>query len=81
MKKKIVCFIMSMLLMNTVCLLTVSASVEVPAHENINAAGEDRIVPYADVIETRFRTYKGKLQYRRWNLTKNCWVDPYWIDM
>lgn len=41
------------------------------------------IQPRADVIETKFRldTVTGKLQYRRWNATRNYWVDPYWIDL
>ena len=37
------------------------------------------IQPRADVIEYKFRTYNGQLQYRRWNATRNYWVDPYWI--
>lgn len=39
------------------------------------------IQPRADVIEYKFRTYNGQLQYRRWNATRNYWVDPYWIDL
>ena len=39
------------------------------------------IQPYAEVIETKFRTYNGKLQYRRWNATYGYWVDPDWIDL
>lgn len=39
------------------------------------------IQPRADVIETKYRLYNGVLQYRRWNATRNYWVDPYWIDM
>ncbi|MCI8316986.1 MAG: hypothetical protein HFG96_00465 [Lachnospiraceae bacterium] len=31
------------------------------------------------VIKTRF--YNGKQQYRRWNQTRACWVDPDWIDL
>ncbi len=34
----------------------------------------------ADKIVMKTRTEKGKLQYRRWNETKHCWVDPAWID-
>lgn len=46
------------------------------------ASGETGIVPYSDVIVTRYRVGpKGNTQYRRWNVTKNVWVDPYWIDM
>ena len=39
------------------------------------------IMPLADVIEVRTRVYNGKMQYRRWNVTRNRWEDPYWIDM
>lgn len=34
-----------------------------------------------DVIVYKFRTYNGKTQYRRWNETRQKWVDPYWIDL
>lgn len=34
-----------------------------------------------DKIVTKYRVYDGKWQYRRWNETKECWVDPHWIDM
>lgn len=33
-----------------------------------------------DKIVTKYRFYKGKRQYRRWNDTKNVWVDSHWID-
>ena len=33
----------------------------------------------SDVIEYKFREYKNRLQYRRWNATRKFWVDPYWI--
>ena len=39
------------------------------------------ITPYSDVIETYYRLYNGKVQYRRWNVTKGEWVDPYWITL
>lgn len=38
-------------------------------------------MPKADVIVTKFRRYNGVTQYRRWNETQNCWVDPDWIDL
>lgn len=37
------------------------------------------IVPYADKIIYKYRRKDGKLYYRRWNVTRNCWVDPEWI--
>lgn len=39
------------------------------------------IVPYADVIVTKFRILNGVNQYRRWNETRGRWEDPYWIDL
>lgn len=35
----------------------------------------------ADKIIYRYRVHNGIYQYRRWNETKACWVDPYWIDL
>lgn len=31
-------------------------------------------------IITKYRICAGKLQYRRWNVTRGKWVDPYWIN-
>lgn len=39
------------------------------------------IMPLADQIEVRTRVYNGKYQYRRWNVTRHRWEDPYWIDL
>lgn len=41
---------------------------------------DDEIDARADVIVTRFRNYRGILQYRRWNETRGVWVDPDWIN-
>lgn len=37
------------------------------------------IAPMADKIVTKFRIYNGKQQYRNWNETRKCWVEPDWI--
>lgn len=37
------------------------------------------IEPQADVIVVKWRVYNGVRQYRRWNETKQCWVDSNWI--
>lgn len=42
---------------------------------------KEGIILYADEIIYRYRVYNGIYQYRRWNETKECWVDPYWIDI
>lgn len=49
------------------------------SHENF--ALDERITPYADVIETKFRVINGVTQYRRWNKTKGYWVDSDWITL
>ena len=54
----------------------------VPAGEIVSASDAE-IEPLADVIVFKYRTnpVTGKWQYRRWNETKGCWVDPEWIDL
>ena len=42
---------------------------------------DEEIVPYADIIETKFRVVGGVTQYRRWNKTKGYWVDSEWIPV
>ncbi len=37
-------------------------------------------VQKAQIIK-KYRTYYGKMQYRRWNVTTGKWVDPYWINL
>ena len=39
------------------------------------------ISPYADKIILRTRIHNGITQYRHWNETKGCWVEPDWIDL
>ena len=56
---------------------TAISSVEEPI---VSSDSEYTISPYADKIITKYRTHNGKKQYRRWNETKHCWVDPHWID-
>ncbi len=34
----------------------------------------------ADQIVIKWRIHEGKPQFRRFNATKNRWVDPEWID-
>lgn len=51
------------------------------AAETNSFSVEGEISPCADIIQTKYRSYNNKLQYRRWNQTKGYWVDPDWIDM
>lgn len=41
----------------------------------------DHAVIMSDRIELRYRVNNGVLQYRRFNASRNCWVDPYWINV
>lgn len=41
----------------------------------------DTIQPRSSVIVYKFRNNNGVRQYRRWNETKGCWVDPAWINL
>lgn len=38
----------------------------------------DTAVSRGTEIEYRYRMYKGKLQYRRWNVTERKWIDKCW---
>lgn len=57
--------------------------------ENINVPivgteienAKDVACPCADIIETKYRICNGKVQYRRWNTSKLCWVDSNWHDL
>lgn len=42
---------------------------------------ENEIVLYADSIIYKYRVANNRLQYRRWNETRNYWVDSEWIDV
>ncbi len=44
------------------------------------AASEPGIEPQADVIYWKYRYYNGHYQKRRWNDTKQLWVDLMWIN-
>lgn len=74
-KRKIMIF----LLMGS--LLVYNLSVESHAMGSMGKDTYSMIVYSSDVIILKMRTYKGKVQYRRWNDTKQCWVDPFWMDM
>ena len=46
-----------------------------------NKQDMDGIMPLRDEILIYTRMYNGRMQYRRWNATRNYWVDPYWMDI
>jgi len=77
MKKK---FILLICMIFTLSLFSMNAY----AYEDVNsngliAQGGEISTFSVDSIIVVHRMYYGRLQYRRWNETKNCWVDPYWI--
>ena len=80
MKKIKVCMIKIILGIFSVCILCVN---NVLANDNeYNKEVEYDVVFYSDNIVFKYRTTNdGVVQYRRWNETKACWVDPYWIDL
>lgn len=44
------------------------------------AVTDPGIEPMADVIYWKYRYYNGHYQKRRWNDTKQLWVDLMWIN-
>ena len=71
--KKFGCFAIMFLLLSAI---TPTFSVNASAPKATST-----IEPRADKIVTKYRYYNGVYQYRRWNETKGCWVDPAWINM
>lgn len=45
----------------------------------VQAAVAPTVDPQADEIIWMFRVNNGIREKRRWNASRNCWVDPYWI--
>lgn len=76
MQKKCYLLCLVILLLSSCSLVPASASEIV-----IPSALQEDVNPYSIYIVKRYRTYNGKLQYRRYNTKTNKWVDPYWIDV
>lgn len=72
--RKLIITLLIALSLFSVCLPAYATEVEAPE------TSESVIEPRADVIVMKYRTYNGKVQFRRWNETQGYWVDPYWID-
>ena len=84
MKRKVFLSIVLILLIQTLFAFPVMASDRMTIVDCSKWEGEENgasVVPFADKIVVKYRYYNGKKQYRRWNETRKCWVDPYWIDM
>lgn len=59
-----------------------SAMPACPTMTQVPVEVEAAVEPRADVIYWRFRTLEdGTIQKRRWNETRGCWMDPYWINV
>ena len=75
MKKAKALFLISFLSLQTI----LCSGVMMP--ETVYAQTQENQARVSDKIVIKYRIYNGKYQYRRWNDTKQCWVDPNWIDM
>lgn len=79
MKKIFLSFLIGCSLLVLCLSLDIHAAEENMIYESISENNLD--VTRADVIETKYRVNNGVLQYRRWNASRNVWVDPYWINV
>lgn len=73
----------SFVLLVMILTIAVSPTKNVQAYEHNVVAQMDKEnanTPKADVIVRKYRINNGVTQYRRWNETRGCWVDPDWID-
>lgn len=82
--QRLVISIFCLATMGTICAGAASAA-EVPVQpavsQEIAVTVSEEIQPRIDVIVTKYRMYYGQMQYRRWNETRGCWVDPDWINV
>ena len=75
------------ILISVMVVLTIGVCFTLPtfAAETVSGSktlSQSEIRPLADVIVRKYRvTAAGVTQYRRWNETQECWVDPYWINL
>lgn len=81
--KKIKRFLLSGgLLIATVLINPISVMPMAAAPVEVQAAEIPTVDPQADEIVWMYRTLDdGTVQRRRWNASRNCWVDPYWINV
>lgn len=78
MRKKISVFLMAIC-----CIQFISASAYAADLKMVETYAESSGIEVmsTDKIVKKYRLNNGKLQYRRWNETKKCWVDSKWIDV
>lgn len=75
---------LSLTMLSSTSLLSVAAEEPVVPSSAQTVAVQDSgetISPRGDIIEIKYRVFNGKIQYRRWNVTQQKWVDSEWIDM
>lgn len=73
----------AIVLLAAIFVVTIHPVQAVQAYEGsdtVQNSGRVIVMPMADVIVTKYRLHNGLVQYRRWNKTQGCWVDPDWID-
>lgn len=80
MKKRLVLLSCSFILLSSIK-LQMSTIEMIEIGNKVTMQREINLTSRAEVIEVIYREYDGKIQYRRWNKTRNYWVDPYWIDL
>lgn len=79
--KKLVCgFAIAAMMVPTLCTAAQAQTVPETDPVTVEASSSEEISPRKDVIVIYTREYHGIMQYRRWNETQNCWVDPDWIN-
>ena len=68
-------------LQNRLSIIFIAVSLITISNEVIYSGCESRILDVSDTITRKTRVYKGKLQYRRWNVTRKKWTDARWITI
>lgn len=81
MKKKISALLLAVCCAQFISVGSYAAEVKPVETAETYAASSGIEIMSTDVIVKKYRVYNGRLQYRRWNQTKNRWVDAGWIDM
>ena len=82
-KKTIICLLTGTIIIAGSMFHSLSVKASYPMvnqYTSLSNTGNHPVIR-ADIIETKYRMCRGKQQYRRWNKTRNRWVDPEWIDM
>lgn len=80
--KKTVSLAMCAVMLLTSGIVAASAADPVTADEpTVSVAAVKPTDDIQDTIIWKYRMYNGQMQKRRWNETRQVWVDPYWINV